>query len=302
MPDALIHIRSEAVSAEIDPQGAQLFALRDLMGGDADGADLLWDGDPAVWTGRAPVLFPIVGGLVDGRYRLGDREFSLPKHGFARHRLFEVAESAPDRAVLRLRWDEETLAVYPFRFELDLAFALTGASLTMTATVRNLDQAAPMPASFGFHPALRWPLPYGQPRADHALVFEHDEPAPIRRVGADGLVLPDAVPTPVEGATLVLRDGLFTNDAVIFDQFTSRRLTYGAGAGPQIEVAFPDTDLLGVWTKPGAGYVCIEPWHGWADPAGYSGDFWDKPGVFTVEPGGERAMVMSITLRTRNPA
>jgi len=292
MSDSHVHIRSEGLSAEIDPFGAQLFALRD-----ADGKDLLWDGDPTFWTGRAPVLFPIVGALNGDRYRLGEREFSLPKHGFARHRLFEIVEASVDRAVFRLRWDEETLAVYPFQFELDLAFALTGASLTITATVRNLDPDASMPASFGFHPALRRPLPYGQPRADHALVFEHDELAPIRRVDTDGLVLPDAVPTPVEGATLALRDDLFTNDAVVFDRFTSRQLTYGADAGPHLDVAFPDTELLGVWTKPGADYVCIEPWHGWADPAGYSGDFWDKPGVFTVEPGGERAMVMSITLR-----
>jgi len=173
MPDSHIHIRSDGLSAEIDPLGAQLFALRD-----ADGADLLWNGDRAFWTGRAPVLFPIVGALANDRYRLGEREFTLPKHGFARRRLFEVAEAAPGRAVFRLCWDEETLAVYPFRFELDLSFAVAGPTLTMTATVRNLDPAAPMAASFGFHPALRWPLPYGQPRAAHALVFEYNEPAP----------------------------------------------------------------------------------------------------------------------------
>ena len=101
----------------------------------------------------------------------------------------------------------------------------------------------------------------------------------------------------MEGRTLALRDELFTNDALVFDRIASRRLTYGADAGPRLEVAFPDTDLLGVWTKPGAGYICIEPWHGWADPVGYTGDFRDKPGVFTVEPGGERAMTMSIAVR-----
>jgi len=292
MSACVIAIRSDGLSAEIDPFGAQLFALRD-----AEGNDLLWDGDPAVWTGRAPVLFPIVGGLNGGRYRLGGQAFALPRHGFARHRLFEVAETSGDRAVFRLRWDEETLAAYPFRFELDLAFAVAGACLTMTATVRNLDPTAPMSASFGFHPALRWPLPYGQPRAAHVIVFDQEEPAPIRRIDADGLVQPARFPTPVEGRALVLRDDLFTDDALIFDKIASRRLAYGADAGPLIEVAFPDTTLLGVWTKPGADFICIEPWHGWADPAGYEGDFRDKPGVFEVEPGGERAMAMSITLR-----
>jgi len=81
---------------------------------------------------------------------------------------------------------------------------------------------------------------------------------------------------------------------VIFDRIASRRLRYGAPAGPHLEVAFPDTELLGVWTKPGADYICIEPWHGWADPEDYAGDFRDKPGVFSVDPGAVRAMAMSI--------
>ena len=288
---ALTRIASAHLNAEIDPKGAQLFTLKD-----AEGLDLQWDGDPAVWTGRAPILFPIVGMLVGSHYRLDGKTYELDKHGFARHSLFEVAEASAASATFRLRDSEATRAVYPFRFELDVRFSIDGATLTLAATVKNPGET-PLPASFGFHPALRWPLPYGQPRADHALTFQHDEPAPIRRINTEGVVLPEALPTPVVGRTLTLRDDLFTNDAVIFDALNSDRLRYGAGAGTSLEIVFPDTPYLGVWTKPGGGYICVEPWHGIADPVGFDGDFRAKPGVFEVAPGFEKTMSVSITLK-----
>jgi galactose mutarotase-like enzyme len=288
---ALVCIKSEALSAEIDPLGSQLHALRDQ-----EGRDLLWDGDAAIWTGRAPILFPIIGMLVHGRYKLSDDVYAMPKHGFARHSLFEVVEQTPGAATFRLRADPATLKTYPFHFELDITFAIDGATLSLTASIKNLGDKS-MPASFGFHPALRWPLPYGQARADHRLRFEHEEPAPIRRIDHEGVVEPTAQPTPVRGRDLVLRDELFEDDAVIFDQLKSRRLSYGAPGAPQIDVAFPDTPYLGVWTKPGAPYICIEPWHGIADPKGFHGDFRDKPGIFEVAPNGAQTATMSITLK-----
>ena len=286
---ALTRIASAHLNAEIDPKGAQLFTLKD-----AEGLDLQWDGDPAVWTGRAPILFPIVGMLVGSHYRLDGKTYELDKHGFARHSLFEVAEASAASATFRLRDSEATRAVYPFRFELDVRFSIDGATLTLAATVKNPGET-PLPASFGFHPALRWPLPYGAARADHALTFAHDEPAPIRRIDADGVVLPQTFPTPVAGRTLALRDDLFTNDAVIFEALNSDRLRYGAPTGPSLEIAFPDTPWLGVWTKPGAPYICVEPWHGIADPDGYQGDFREKPGVFIVAPDATFETRMEIT-------
>jgi galactose mutarotase-like enzyme len=290
-PRTIITIRSDLLSASIDPLGAQLFALRD-----SDGLDLQWDGDPAVWTGRAPILFPIVGMLEQGRYRLVGKTYRMAKHGFGRHKLFKVIEAEAACAIFRLKADEETLAVYPFRFQLDIRFAIEGARLSLTALVRNLGDEA-MPASFGFHPALRWPLPYGHPRANHGVRFEHDEPAPIRRVNQEGVVKPETYPSPVTGRDLALRDNLFVDDALIFDRLNSQAVSYGAAEGPRIEVAFPDTPYLGIWTKPGADFICIEPWHGIADPAGFDGDFRTKPGVLEVAPNSEKRIEMTITLK-----
>ena len=290
MSDRLTTITGRGLSAEIDNHGAQLHALRD-----AEGRDLLWDGDPAVWTGRAPLLFPIVGALNHGRYRLDGHAYILPKHGFARTSPFALVEQTTSAAAYILHSSDEILAAYPFRFALRVQFAIDGGVLTMTATVANHD-SRDMPASFGFHPALRWPLPYGGARAEHRILFDQDEPDPIRRIDKEGLVRPDTLPTPVQGRELVLRDDLFEDDVVILDRVRSRGLTYGPPTGPKLRIEFPDSPYLGLWTKPGAGYVCIEPWHGVADPQGYDGDLRDKPGVFVLKPGESRDCVMSICL------
>jgi galactose mutarotase-like enzyme len=283
-------ISSGELSAEIDPHGAQLSTIRDR-----DGRDLLWNGDPAVWAGRAPLLFPIVGVLNGGSYRLGGKSYPLPRHGFARNRTFAVASSSPSSATFRLSADAATLQVYPFRFELDAQFVLDGATLTQTSTVRNTGDGA-MYASFGYHPALRWPLPFGEGRSSHFIQFEADEPAPARRIDAQGLLTPERRETPIVERRLALADSLFQNDVLILDQIKSRSVIYGAERGPKIRVDFPDAPYLGLWSKPGANFICIEPWHGVTDAEGFTGDFKEKAGVFALAAGAALSATIAITL------
>lgn len=297
-----VPLSSAELHVEVNPLGAQLSVFRDRSG-----RDLLWDGDPAVWAGRAPILFPTIGEVAGGNYRLGAKTYRLSRHGFARGKMFEVVTRAaterPEReppaaatsATFRLSADDATLQVYPFRFELDVRFAVSGTTLTVTTSVRNKGTEN-MPASVGYHPGFRWPLPYGQPRSAHFIEFASNEPAPIRRLDSHGLLTPVRHPTPISNRRLTLDDALFADDVVIFDEFRSRSLTYGAAEGPRIQVSYPNATYLGIWTKPGAGFICIEPWRGIADPVGFTGDFTAKPGVFSVAPGEAQSIEMAITL------
>jgi galactose mutarotase-like enzyme len=285
-----ITIRSTGLSATINPQGAQLSVLQD-----AAERDLQWQGDPAVWAGRAPILFPIVGMLVGGQYRSGGKSYALPRHGFARNRRFAVAEAGPTSVTFRLSADDQTRAVYPFEFELDVNFTLYEATLAVTSWIRNRGTQA-LPASLGYHPAFAWPLPYGEERGAHFLEFETDEPAPIRCLDGEGLLKPQRLPSPVHNRRLALRDELFSADALIFDQVRSRTVSYGSEIGPRIAVSFPGVPYLGIWSKPGANFVCIEPWQGISDSEGFSGELADKPGSVLVAPGAVHAVGMTITL------
>lgn len=90
---------------------------------------------------------------------------------------------------------------------------------------------------------------------------------------------------------------MFEADALIWDRLRSRALGFGAPGRASLDIAFPDTPMLGIWQKPGARYLCIEPWQGIADPIGYDGDFRDKPGVVTLLPEGKRSFRMDVTVR-----
>ncbi|WP_374410731.1 aldose 1-epimerase family protein [Novosphingobium colocasiae] len=284
-------ITSGDLTARINLFGAELWSLTDRRG-----REFMTDADPAFWTGHAPVLFPIVGALREDRMRVNGQEFTLTKHGFARRSLFALEGSRTDSARLILRDSPETHAVFPFAFGLELAFVLEGATLRIEATVRNPGSTA-LPFSFGFHPAFAWPLPGGAPKADHVIAFAEAEPQDVRRIDpGSGLLLAETFPTPVSGHHLTLDAALFEADAVIWDRLNSTALTYGAPGGAQLLVEFPDTPMLGLWQKPGAAYLCIEPWQGIADPVGFSGDLAAKPGILSLAPGAEHMMRMNVTV------
>lgn len=287
-PQDWIRLHSESFTAEIDAHGSQLSVLRD-----AQDRDLLWDGNPHFWTGRAPILFPIVGALNGGKYRWRGASYPLVRHGLARHHRFEVASAGGQAARLRFAHNDDTLRVYPFRFELEVVFALAGSVLDIEARVHNTGDE-PMPASIGFHPAFSWPPPGGAARSECYLEFDEDEPAPIRRLDADGLLLPGGVPTPIHARRLALDDALFTDDVVILEQPRSRSLTFGGNNGTRIRVSFGPVSHLGIWSKPGAGFVCIEPWRGVADPAGFSGELDAKPGILMIPPGQHESLTLRI--------
>lgn len=292
MPEAdYVTISSGDLTARIDPLGAELCSLTD-----SHGREFMTDADPAFWTGHAPLLFPIVGGLNDDRYRIDGSEYELPRHGFARRSRFDVIAAEANEARFLLRDSDETRAVYPFAFELEVAYHIEGTTLRVEATVRNPGTAA-LPFSFGYHPAFAWPLPGGSPKSDHVIAFAEPEPQPIRRLeAASGLMQSEAEPTPVEGHHLKLDTALFEADAVIWDHLTSRSLTYGTPGAAQLALAFPDLPMLALWQKPGAAFLCIEPWQGHADPVGFSGDFRDKPGVVQLAPAGSRSFRMDVSV------
>jgi galactose mutarotase-like enzyme len=290
MTEAFVEIASDRLRAAINPFGAELSSLRE-----SDGRELMTDADPAFWSGRAPLLFPIVGRLADDTYRLDGKEYPLPQHGFARRQPFALIEQAANRAVFRLTDNDATRAIYPFAFTLDAAFTLTGATLATDITVTNTGDRD-MPASFGFHPAFAWPLPYGRPRADHRIVFEKDEPAELSAIVLGGWIAPETWPSPLEGRELKLTDALFERDALVWDSLESRSLRYDGDEGPGLEIGFAGMPKLGIWTKPGARFVCIEPWHGIADPHGYTGEIWGKPGILRFAPGESRTFSMQVTL------
>jgi galactose mutarotase-like enzyme len=283
-----VTVASPRLAARVKPLGAELCSLRD-----AAGREFLWQAG-AAWPRHAPLLFPCIGRLKDDTLRLDGRRFPMGQHGFARDHAFDLVEQAADACRFRLRDSAATRAIYPFPFRLDVAYAAQDATLDIVFTVTNTGDAA-LPFSIGAHPAFAWPLPGAGAKDMHRLTFEKPEPGTLHRPNADGLLRPLGA-FPAEGRTLPLNDALFDGGALVLLPAASRSVRFGAPDAPGIEVTWDGFEELGVWTKPGAPFLCIEPWAGHADLAGTETDFRSKPGIRTAAPGESRAFRHSVTL------
>jgi galactose mutarotase-like enzyme len=276
--------------ATIALKGAELQALH------LKGHDLLWDAGP-LWPRHSPLLFPVVGALQGGVLRHLGHTFPMPKHGFARERDFAWVNCGATTCSLELRDDAGSRAAYPFPFRLTMTYTLEASCLRMDLDLHN-PGTEPLPASLGLHPAFRWPLAPGRAKADHRLVFEAEEPGPLSRLDAQGLLAPEPLPTPIQGKHLALREDLFAQDALLFLEPRSRGLRYEAVGGPGLRLRWEGFPHLGVWTKPdpGPSFLCLEPWEGYADPADWAGEFGDKPGSCLLAPGTTRHWSLTLAL------
>lgn len=276
-------LRSGAIEATIKADGAELCSLRN-----AEGIELLWQAGPA-WPRHSPLLFPIVGRLKNDQLRHRGKADPMTQHGFARDHRFDWMEQGTTSCKLVLVDSEATRARYPFAFRFEVTYTVDDADLKVAFDITNTGDEN-LPASIGAHPAFNWPLLAGLAKEAYALNFSDEEPAPIRRLEG-GLMRAKPEPSPISGKTLALSERLFDDDAVILDRLASHSVRYAADRGPSIEMAWEGLPELGVWSKPGgAAFICIEPWHGFASPSDFDGEFADKPGVMQIVPGERRSL------------
>jgi galactose mutarotase-like enzyme len=240
------------------------------------------------------VLFPIVGRLKDDTLRHAGRSYRLTQHGFARDKRFAWLNRSATACRLVLHEDAETRAAYPFAFRLEIGFTLDDDVLEQSFTLTNPGRGI-LPAALGTHPGFVWPLAQGLDKATHVLEFALAEPGPIARV-TDGLLRSQLEATPIDGRVLALAPALFAADAVILPAPASRSLRYTAPGAAAVELTWDGFPQLGIWSRAGGDFLCIEPWHGMASPADFDGEFTDKPGLMLIPPSERRTLSLRIRL------
>ncbi len=260
---------------EIAEKGAEI--RRATVGGE----ERLWNGDPEFWNGVAPVLFPICGGLRDDKFTLCGREYDIVKHGFARHMDFTLESSGETFAVFLLRETEETLKMYPWKFELRIKYTLVGGGVRVEYDVKNNSDST-MYTAIGAHEAYACP----EGIEDYDVIFERKET--LRAANVEGALLSR------EGK-IVLKDGnvlpiytkYFEVDALVFTDMKSRFVTLrNRKTGKETSVDFNGFDYMLLWTVPGAGYLCIEPWTSIPSYVDEGYEISAKEGMTAVEPNG----------------
>lgn len=273
----ITRISNEALSVTVSSLGAEMQEITT-----SDGRSWLWSGDGQFWTGRSPVLFPMVGRAPNDTVHIDGARYQMGQHGFARRSGFSLVEAEADRCLYRLEASEATMAMYPFAFRLDVEHRLEGQAVVVTAEVSNLDHKV-MPFGIGFHPAFVWPMPGAEGKAHEIVLDDEAEPALHRLSG--GLVEPDPLPSPFKRGRLTLEHGYFDADAMVFPEGAGAGLRYGPRGGPNIHFTWENLPNFALWTKPGAPFICLEPWHGTAAEVGGSDDLAERPYSEMLGPG-----------------
>jgi galactose mutarotase-like enzyme len=272
-------LENEFIKVQSKAEGAELTSLVLKK----DQTEYLWQADPKVWARHAPVLFPIVGKLHDNKYAIGEREYQLPQHGFARDRVFELLESSASHVLYRLTDDEKSKQIYPYSFELAIEYRIRGTALEVRYKVTNLDKEE-MYFSIGAHPGFNCPLLPHEKMEDYFLEFEKKETLK-KMVLKDGLISHTESFLTHE-SIIPLSKELFKDDAIIVSSFASSSLALKCrSSNKSITVDFPGFPYLGIWSKPeGAPFVCIEPWFGVTDVKDDKREFDKKKGICPLSP------------------
>lgn len=278
----IIEISSEFITAKISTHGAELKSLFDTD----TSTEYIWQSDSKWWKRSAPILFPIVGKLLDDKYRLGNKFYSMSKHGFARDMEFQVVRAERDVAHFKLEYTEETLKSFPFKFVLEVRFRVYGPKLFVEYEVKNVDRRD-MLFSIGSHPAFNIPLAQGEKYEDYYIEFEEEEYGGAYYLEKDLVnfhTLPDR--KMFKGKKIPLVSRLFQNDALIFKDIVSSKVSLkNISNSKSVVLEFENCPYLGLWSPDGAPFVCIEPWCGVSDGVDSKNDFFEKEGLITLESG-----------------
>lgn len=116
----MFYLEDPQLKVSIHPKGAELQSIYHK----GYGQEYMWGGDPAFWGKHSPLLFPIVGTLKENTYYYMGKAYSLPRHGFARDREFQVERQETSSITFLLNSDAATRANFPFDFELRVTYRL----------------------------------------------------------------------------------------------------------------------------------------------------------------------------------
>ncbi|MGL1891606.1 MAG: aldose 1-epimerase family protein [Spirochaetaceae bacterium] len=285
-------IQNDKVSIEVNSIGAELWSLKKS----GDDLEYLWQGDGTYWTGRSPVLFPNVGAVKGNKMKVDGVEYPLGNHGFPRKAEFELIEGTETKLVYSYKSNDESLKMYPFRFELILSYSLNDKGVSIDYTVKNLDTKE-IYFQLGTHPGFNCPLDSELKFDDYYIEFNKSEDSRRLFFDQDNLTITNKDEDGLNGNKMPLKHETFYEGAAIFKDINSNEIALKSDKGSRfVKLSFNKFPALGVWQKPDAPYICLEPWHGISDDDNYTGDFKDKSMIITLDKAKEYNCEMTIEI------
>lgn len=273
-------IENEQLKIVISPKGAELQSIFNKQ----TELEYLWNGDPAFWGKKSPVLFPIIGALKNDTYYYDGKAYQLSRHGFARDMEFDTEKQSATAITFLLCSSEATRQHFPFEFEFRITYSVQGHSLRVGYNVSNLS-AHEMYFSVGGHPAFRLPLNDKLTYTDYKLAFDNDS-ALERFLLKDGLINGTTETLVLEDKKLPLKPSLFYNDAIVLKHINSKQIELFTDKDPHgLKLMFEGFPYFGIWAAKDAPFVCLEPWCGIADNVHHNGQLINKEGINQLAAG-----------------
>lgn len=294
----MYQLSNDVLQISIKPIGAELYEISSVK----NGQQFMWHGDSNVWSGIAPNLFPIVGCLKNDEYVFNKKTYKMPKHGFLRKsEQIKFLRQSENSIAFSLVYNEDLLKLYPFKFELIISYTLENNTLHINHKVKNLDSQS-IYFSIGGHPAFKCPVYKDEKYSDYSLIFETNETAETYLLNKENFLLTDKTrPALSTKNSINLRPDLFKDDALIFKDLKSRKVSLISKTnGELLNITFKDFNYLGVWAKPNAPYVCIEPWLGIADHENTTQELTKKEAIIKLEREKEFNATYSIQIHERH--
>ena len=253
------------------------------------GINILHEPD-AVWNRTAPILFPIVGRLKDGKTLIKDKVYSLPTHGFLRNYNLAVKEQTKTKVTLTFSDTKDTYLLFPYHFIVTVIYQLTLTGLEVTFKVKSMN-SEPFFFSLGFHPGFRVKSIF-----DTKVTFKELENLITPRVSDKGLLDFQVQKEILKGTELRLDDNYFLEDAIIFSDLNSKSLIFDTGFPERLKISYEGFNTLAFWSRPGANFLCIEAWRGFPDEVEDRGIYLEKRDLVKLISGEEKEFKYQIQM------
>ena len=293
---ALQVLENDALKVTVADAGAELISVLDKE----NGSERIWTGDASVWNRHAPILFPFVGRVTDGKYRFDGKEYLMrTQHGFARDMVFQCTEKTETGITHVLTATEASREIYPFEFRLTVRHSLCAGQprqLDIRWTVENLGNGW-MYYAIGGHPGFL--MPEGVRKEDCSILFPGCKELRYISVNAAGFALPQQkhVLKPAQGCVPYRED---IPDTWIFEDHQVKTVGItGPDRKPRVIMDCSEFPMLAVWANRNGPFICLEPWFGRTDDAGFAGSMEEKKDMQVLEAGGKREIGYSILFAGR---
>lgn len=287
-------INNAYLEVAISTRGAEMQSIRS-----SDGTEYLWQGNPEFWRDRATNIFPYVGRLTNGRYRIYGKEYEMKIHGFLFEQELQANQKSEDCIVFKTTATEETKRVYPFAFNYAIEYQLDGNQIKIKYQVENTDTKT-MYFGIGGHPGFI--VPMGEEGAFEECFLEFDQPGTPTKVGLSATCFVNGQDEPFplrDDQYLDLRHNLFDNDAIVLTDMSTKVSIKSSVTDRAVEVEYPQMKYLGIWHAPKKqpNYVCIEPWSSLPSGDGVIEDLATQDNLVSLDTGKLYENEWSITIK-----